>query len=278
MSATVRVGKVTNLRFFNVGCVPMKADGTRANTMRSQVRSSVVSPKPAVVDQDRLYRFIQAVQEDSSTAETLLAETPELLTARTGIEETALHYLVIEDQLESVRWLLAHRAPTNTRNYTGSTPLMDAARLSYLHMVQLLLEYGADVHARAPGEETVLHLAAGADARIITMLIRVGTDLEVRDELGNTPLHAATAAENLPAVEALLDAGADITARNTCQRSALFAPAQEGNLSIVRLLIERGIDPTMPDADGRTALDEARARRRTHVAEFLNAAIDPRAA
>ena len=75
------------------------------------------------------YRLISACCESLEAAEALLAQEPTLIHSETGIGETPLHYLAVEDKLEAVRWLAARGAAIDARNSFGDTPLSDAASL-----------------------------------------------------------------------------------------------------------------------------------------------------
>lgn len=48
----------------------------------------------------------------------------------------------------------------------------------------------------------------------MSVLLEAGADLNARDEVGQTPLHAAAGSETPAVVNALLEAGADANARD----------------------------------------------------------------
>ena len=100
-----------------------------------------------VPDRELVGRFIDAVVEDPSAAQALLALHPELRDARWIHRETPLHFLAVEGYLEGVRWLAAHGFDLNTPNDFGDTALVEAASLGQLDMVQLLLSLGANPNA-----------------------------------------------------------------------------------------------------------------------------------
>ncbi|KAJ9664001.1 hypothetical protein H2198_000504 [Neophaeococcomyces mojaviensis] len=77
--------------------------------------------------------------------------------------------------------------------------------------VSLLLSSGVDVHAKASGGITPLHLACMMGrAEIVKILIRDGqADANARDENLNTPLHAAAVNNQVETTRVLLDHGAD---------------------------------------------------------------------
>lgn len=127
-------------------------------------------------DRELVGRFIDAVVDDPSTAETLLASHPELRDARWLHEETPLHFLAVEGFLDGVRWLAAHGFDVNTPNRFGETALVDVASMGKVEMVRLLLDSGAD-----PNTSSQVH---------------------------GTALLAAVNSTSLPTVQALVSAGA----------------------------------------------------------------------
>jgi ankyrin repeat protein len=119
----------------------------------------------------RFYEFRDAVFADRASAEKLLAKDPQLIAVRSSIGETAMHYLAVEDELESVEWLLDRGADVNTRNDFGETPLMNAASLGYFKMCELLLKRGADLEARDSSEETAISKAAQSGEKSVLMML-----------------------------------------------------------------------------------------------------------
>src|SRR5213596_1124210 len=69
-------------------------------------------------------------------------------------------HLGIENALSAVRTLAVAGADVNSRDDSGSTPLMAAAQLHLVDMVALLLELGADPRARNEDSDTALHFAS----------------------------------------------------------------------------------------------------------------------
>ncbi|KAN0129857.1 hypothetical protein V8E53_012329 [Lactarius tabidus] len=91
--------------------------------------------------------------------------------------DTPLHCAAIGGQLEVARILLKLDVEVNSRNEEGSTPLHLAARGSKslrkgsAAVVQLLLEYGADVQARDFNGKTASEVARGLEQQEIVRLL-----------------------------------------------------------------------------------------------------------
>jgi ankyrin repeat protein len=80
---------------------------------------------------DDSYRLITAFFSSLDDGLRLLRSEPALMEAKTGLGETPLHYLAVENQLEAVRSLVEHGADVDTINECGGTPLSEAALLGY---------------------------------------------------------------------------------------------------------------------------------------------------
>ena len=93
---------------------------------------------------DRFYRIRNAAYEDREKAARLIKEDPTILDARNGIGETALHFLAVENEMDSVAWLYDQGAEIDTRNDFEATPLIEAAGSGHLDLCRWLLDRGAD--------------------------------------------------------------------------------------------------------------------------------------
>jgi hypothetical protein len=79
------------------------------------------------------------------------------------------------DDPAKVRALIRVGATVDIRDQAGETPLIRAARLGHLDVVEVLLAAGADVRARTPSGETALSEALrGSHADVIALLRRAG--------------------------------------------------------------------------------------------------------
>jgi ankyrin repeat protein len=130
----------------------------RRASPRKKYGEEKLAPMPSWNPTD--HHFVAWACHDLEGAEKLLTEHPEIPLARSGLGETPLHYLVVENKLDAVSLLIRYGAAVNTKDTVASdTPLHVAAYLGYFDMVKLLLAHGADVHAVNRDNETPLHKA-----------------------------------------------------------------------------------------------------------------------
>ena len=76
----------------------------------------------------------------------------------------------------------------------------------------------------------------------LTFLLRIGTDPNLRDNAGKTPLHYAVSCGNKEAIQLLLAAGADIRASDKNGCTVLHSAASGSSLDVIADLIDRGAD------------------------------------
>lgn len=96
-----------------------------------------------------------------------------------------------------------------------------------------------------------------ADVDEIRSEIRSCSDLNAKDQYGETALGWAVRWNYLPAVRALVEAGADVNRHGFLDNTPLINAASEGNLPIVKALLEAGADVNVTGG-GMSALERAK--------------------
>ena len=151
------------------------------------------------------------------------------------------------------------------------TALHNAAKSGEeLYIVEILLESGADVNAKTANGTTALHLAAQyGNENAARVLLEHGANVHARtvppkDDLigrkfagGRTPLHWAAVEGHDAVVELLLDHHADPGAKNTTYRTPLQEAIMHGNELVARILIKRGAPIDDQDDEAWTPLHQA---------------------
>lgn len=166
--------------------------------------------------------------------------------------------------------------------------LHEAVRRGDLDTVRKLVNTGADVNKRKGGfETTALHIAAAGvtpgpapysyrieHAReMARILVAHGADVNLRDNLGDTPLCKVALFNNFEVGEVLIEAGADLDAPTAYGRRPLHIAADMGHKEVAKLLIEHGANINVKDDEGRTPLHESASNEidpgTTDVTELL---------
>lgn len=155
------------------------------------------------------------------------------------------------------------------------TPLHWACATGKLRLAQMLLERQkvprANIDAVEIREKTSLHIAAAHDRDdMVEMLLEHGANIHARSDGGWTPLHNACEKGSEKIARLLLARGAEINAKLLNGMSPLHVAAQGGHIAIVRCLLERkDVKRAMADSFGCTPFLRAAQNRRKDIVELL---------
>jgi ankyrin repeat protein len=104
--------------------------------------------------------------------------------------------------------------------------------------------------------ENGLHIVTQRrDTLWIRFLLQKGTNPNVRDRKGSTPLQIAVRLNHIEGVEALLKGGADVDIADSQGETPLMTAVHQRNVPLVRQLLADGADPDVNDNTGRSARD-----------------------
>jgi ankyrin repeat protein len=155
-----------------------------------------------------------------------------------------------------VKMLLDAGANVHAKNGSGSTALIGAATRNYKEIVELLLGAGADVHAKNGSGSTAL-IAAATQGRkeTVELLLGAGADVHAKNGIGSTALIAAAGRQGCKeTAELLLNRGADVHAKRKDGSTALMAAAHYNQKDTLELLLDRGAEVNVKDENGSTML------------------------
>jgi len=140
-------------------------------------------------------------------------------------------------------------------NANGSTPLIVAASVGHLQVVDYLLNKGADIQAVNKMGMGALHYAViGEHLDVVKLLIEKGADVNIPSMMGS-PFHRAVFGGNMEMIRLLLGAGADIDAVMASSGwTPMHIAALSGWYEAAKILAENGCDLNIVDKRGATPL------------------------
>ena len=171
-------------------------------------------------------------------------------------------------------YLVEHKADPNRSDQTGWTSIMYAAWNDQPEMVNMLLAHGAKRDAADNDGLTALAIAAqNGKAKSTDALIAAGADVNSAVAKGGySPLMLASISGSYDVSSALIQHGAKVNATNPGGLTALMIAAAGNRTSVVELLLKSGADVNARSEDGRTALAIAQSNNNEAVVKILEAA------
>jgi len=135
---------------------------------------------------------------------------------------------------------------------------------------QLLSDGASPNQTDEDGATTGMHIAASTgNLQIMAILYKAGADINVRDNVGDSPLDLAAEHRQLEAVKLLLEMKARVNDQDKNGMTALMFAAKVGDTEMVRYMLEAGANPSLSDYTGRDAAGWAQESRRPLVVEML---------
>eukprot|EP01032_Pedospumella_encystans_P014073 gene14073-16182_t len=180
------------------------------------------------------------------------------------------------DDEQIVKLLEGGRVNLHYKDWDGDTALHWASIGGHLESVNVLLQYGADIHAVDSGGMTPLQGAANfGHINVVQRLLEAVNGLSPQFLLktdGTTPIVKALLNWHNDVVKLLLSHNPDLNLKDDSGWTALHNAAMSGNGEAVQLLIEHGADVDIPDEGGATAYTWAVNRGFEEVAKLLQPA------
>jgi ankyrin repeat protein len=240
--------------------------------------------------------------------EHVIDKNPSHVNARSGYYLTPLIAALAARHFQTAETLRDNGAHPNVSGIIGRTPLHSAAYYGEIEMVQVLLKYDADVHARTNDGGTPLHFASkgyweGPEislslSNIARLLLEHGADVNAHGAAYSTPVHEAAHYGRVEVLRVLLEhvanlgVGEDdrkpanhvmseyVNARDSKDKTPLHwaseGPYYEGGLiiglplsNIARLLLELGADVNARENDQSSPLHVAARHGRVEVVRVL---------
>ena len=174
-----------------------------------------------------------------------------------------------------IRSLLEHGANPNFISAEGY-PLHIAVRERNVDVVEILLDYGADVDISGESTITALQMAAARlDVKVVKFLIAQGANVDKYSGRYGSPLQAAAAAtagvvkDQIEIVTALLDHSADPNTPGGEFGCVLQAAVYSRRIPLIQQLLNAGADVNASGGKFGTALQIATVAQDTTIIQML---------
>lgn len=174
--------------------------------------------------------------------------------------DTPLSIAVYHEHEASTQVLLENGAQPN-RKLRGMSLLAMASSRPSEHIVQLLLNAGADVDAHDESYGTAIFQASlWGYHTVVAKLLQRAANPGVRDPRGRTPLYQAIMSNHIEVVLVLIAHGANVT-DSYQPYSIMFATLPSRvDLAIMDILLDHGVDPNLQDQAGNNVLSVLKRR------------------
>jgi ankyrin repeat protein len=199
-----------------------------------------------------------------------------LFIQKANAQTPALFDAVKNNNIKEVKLLLDKGADPNAIDDDSDNVLINATLFASKECMKVLLEKKASTNFKNKFGQTAL-MCCTHDLDKLKLLLQYGADINAKANSGNTTLLIACVGKNqYEVVKFLLDKGADPLARNERQETSLMRAAQFGDTATTHLLLSKAVDINAGDKYNGTALSNALLNANTAVAfDLLNKGADP---
>ncbi|KAJ2951460.1 hypothetical protein O0L34_g13612 [Tuta absoluta] len=159
---------------------------------------------------------------------------------------------LIKALLDSVKGIANYSCTENV------TPLHIAAAQGRLDLIQLLIDYGANVNVQDYDGDTPIHDAVVTTKhKAVEMLLHAGGDPELKSEASYTPFHLACYRGSLECVKVLHPFVININEKSFKGDTPLILAVQGFHNEVVQFLLQNGADPHIKTSYGELAMNMA---------------------
>ncbi len=189
---------------------------------------------------------------------------------------TALTLAASAGDAHVVRQILSHPNVDINKKNNWSTPLIEAAKLGFLAVVEALLDHGADPEIQEGVDNasgTPLNRAIDyGHAAVVRLLLQRGANPRVFDIYNRTVVHSAAVNGQDEILRILFEkpTGVDINAQGTNGRTALHDAAYFEYCETIKILFENGARTDIHDGAGRSPLGVAKDMNNLDALELLS--------
>lgn len=204
--------------------------------------------------------YLAAVNGHAEVAGLLLDKNADTSFATTNDNTTPLFISVLRCHLAVVELLLKRGAAVDQKCTEDEIPplyfaaALSEASASYIPVVEMLLDFGADANFFPMGTESDMTIVMQAvyhrNVPLLRLLVHRGVDVNSRGGIGATALHIAARSGHIPSVALLLEGKAELNVVETGghKSTALFDAAAYGHVGVMEMLLTAGAKTTHESA------------------------------
>ncbi|KAJ2723184.1 hypothetical protein GGI07_002819 [Coemansia sp. Benny D115] len=203
----------------------------------SSIQNNPWTPKPAVARPRGSFSRIEELEMTSDQPD----DNDQWVSDDDYVEDCTQDDLSRE--ITEITERIRRRAANTRRPHSGAVHKNNAARTSRRGRGTCL----AQAHARHTSDEITLRRAVyelgNGDVEAVLRMVSAGMSVDLRDSVGRTPLHIASASGNVEVVRVLIHLGADVNALDRVGNTPLTLAATSARADIILPLLEGGADP-----------------------------------
>jgi ankyrin len=189
---------------------------------------------------------------------------------------TLLHIAAYKGYFDIVKYLVENEVEVNAKADANLIPLHLAAQSGHKEIVQYLLDHEASITAKTEKGQTPFALAVQADKKeVVDLLIglqkenKISNVIQEKDNDGNTVLHLAAMANDVPILKELLSNYPDPNAQDHSGRTPLHLSCGNGDSTVVEELLASKAEVNITDQYGNSPLHYALLNDRAGIASIL---------
>ncbi|XP_014491180.1 ankyrin repeat domain-containing protein 65 [Vigna radiata var. radiata] len=185
--------------------------------------------------------------------------------------DTLLHVAISKSRPDLVQLLLEFNADIEAKDRSGMTPLEKACSLGEELIVELLLAHKATTERTETSSLGAIHLAAReGHVEVLRLLLLKGANVDSLTKDGETALHLAVKHGERDFVRMLLANDARTDVRDSREGdTCLHVAAGVGDEEMVKLLLKKGANKDVRNFASRTAYDVAAKKGHAGVFDAL---------
>jgi hypothetical protein len=151
----------------------------------------------------------------------------------------------------------------------GLSLLMDRLQRKIAEDLELIISVDPNLNQQYSGYTPLLQAAADGFIPAVKLLLKYGADTEIANNSGATPFLFAARYDNVELLRMLKEAGANIHATDAHGDDALMKAAQWNCKAVAPLLIQWGFDVRRKNHRGHNALEMATSSKSGEIATLI---------